>query len=583
MGSPALGVGGHLGALLLFGVLTAVFTWPLVSNLDRVNGAGDPAVMVWSMAWISHAVFTEPATLYGANFFYPTTDALAYTDLLLPSALFAAPFFFATGNALLGFNVVLFLTFVLSGYATFLLAHRLLTRSARVTGRSTLSYRYALPAALFAGALYAYSPYRFGHITQLNSMTTYFLPLMLLFLHRYLEDGRSIRELFFVGLFFALNALSGLYYGVFAALMLAVFYLLWHLVRREVPRLKDFAYGAPIFGVFGMILVLLLGPYLALSGADDHSRSLATVVGGSVIPQALLVSPPESWLLGWTPEALGVTNEAGKPMYELTLYPGLVAAGLAAYGFLRRSRYAGGYSGPLLYASLGLVILIFSFGPQLRLDGLHVPLPYYPLYEFVPGFGSLRVPARMYSIVMLCIAVLAAFGMQTLLQRLRGKKAAAALVALSVVAALEFAPTLPVDRFTNRGPPQLEPAYGYLVENATEDTVIAEIPFASRNDPFRETPRMYRSTHGWWNLVNGYGSYFPEGYDERRRALDDLPAPEGLAALRDLGVDYVIVHPDEYAEDGEDGAAVLRAVKDEPTLERVAGGEDAVIFRVRVR
>ena len=123
--------------MLLFGVLTAVFTWPLVFNLDRVNGAGDPAVMVWSMAWISHAIFTEPATLYGANFFYPTPDALAYTDLLLPSALFTAPFYFITGNALLGFNVVLFLTFVLSGYTTFLLAHRLLVRGAWSGFRAT--------------------------------------------------------------------------------------------------------------------------------------------------------------------------------------------------------------------------------------------------------------------------------------------------------------------------------------------------------------------------------------------------------------------------------------------------------------
>ena len=417
-------------------------------------------------------------------------------------------------------------------------------------------------------------------------MTTYFLPLILLFLHRYLEDGRRARDLFFAGLFFTLNALSGLYYGVFAALMMAVFYAVWHLVRRESPRLKDFAYGTPIFAVFGVVLALLLWPYLQLSGADDHSRSLATVVGGSVIPQALLVSPPESWLLGWTPEALNVTNEDGKPMYELTLYPGLVAASLAVYGLLRRSGYtASGYSGPALYAVLGLGILVFSFGPQLRLDGLHIPLPYYLLYEYVPGFGSLRVPARMWSIVMLCVAVLAAFGMHTLLQKLRGKKAAAALVALSVVAALEFAPTLPVDRFIDRGPPELEPAYSYLAENATEDTVVAEVPFASRNDPFRETPRMYRSTHGWWNLVNGYASYFPEGYGERREALNDLPAPEGLAVLRNLGVDYVIVHPGEYAEDNEDGAAVLRAVEDEPSLQRVtgeseAGDGEAVLFRV---
>lgn len=562
--SPALRSAGHPLALALYALLAAVFTYPLVFNMDRVNGAGDPAVMVWSMAWISHALFTEPATLYGANIFYPTPDALAYTDLLLPSALFSAPFYFATGNALLGFNVVLLLTYVLSGYATFLLVRRLLA------GRD-----YALPAALFAGAVYTLSPYRYGHITQLNSMTTYFLPLILLFMHRYLEDGRRPKDLFLVALFFTLNALSGLYYGVFAVLMMAAFYAIWSLLNREPPRLKDFLYGVPAFAASGAVLLALLYPYVALAGADDHSRDIGTVIGGSVIPAALLTSVPESWLLGWTPEALGVTHENGLPVYELTLYPGLVATLLAAYALARRSSGA-----PLLYALLGLTVFVLSLGPRVAVGGVDVPLPYYLLYEFVPGFGSLRVPARMWAIVMLCVAVLAGFGMRALMQRLGGKRALPALAALSLVAALEFLPTLPIDRYIDRGPPELAPAYSYLAENSSEETVVAEVPFASPQDAFRETPRMYRSTHGWWNLVNGYASYFPEGYDETRDALNDLPAPESLAKLRQLDVDYVIVHPGEYEEDGLDGEAVLRAAEREPSLVRVAGDGEAILFRV---
>ncbi len=77
-------------------------------------------------------------------------------------------------------------------------------------------------------------------------MTPYLLPLILRFMHRYLEDGRRPRDLFLVGLFFALNALSGLYYGVFALLMMAAFFVAWSLVNREPPRLRDFLYGVPI-------------------------------------------------------------------------------------------------------------------------------------------------------------------------------------------------------------------------------------------------------------------------------------------------------------------------------------------------
>lgn len=554
----------HLWALVLYVALSVIFTYPLIFNMDRVNGAGDPAVMVWSMAWIQHALTTD-ATLYDANIFHPTENALAYTDLLLPSAVFTAPLYLLTNNPLLSFNVVLLLTYILSGYFVFLLARRLLA------GRS-----YALAAALFAGAVYALCPYRYGHITQLNTMTTYWLPLILLFMHRYLEDGRRARDLVLVGLFFALNALSGLYYGVFAALMMAAFYLLWSLFNREPPKLRDFALGLPVFAVFGAVLAILLGPYIVLSGGADHSRDLGTVAGGSFVPAAIFTSAPESWFLGWTGEAFGITHENRKPVYELTLYPGLAVSALVVYGLLARNRVP---RASALYALLGLVIFVFSCGPAIPVGDSFVPLPYYLLYELVPGFGNLRVPARMWAIVMLCISILAAFGLRALMQRLGGKKALLVLAAISLFTAFEFIPTLPVDRFIDRGPATLEPAYEYLSENAP-GAVVAEVPFASPEDAFRETPRMYRSTYGWWRLVNGYASYFPDGYTETRDALNTLPSPESLAELRRLGVEYLVVHPEQFDLDGADGEKVLRSIEDEPSLERVAGDDEAILYRV---
>lgn len=387
----------HLLALLLYAVLTVVFTYPLALNLDRVNGSGDPAVMVWSMAWISHALTTEPATLYGANILHPIPDALAHTDLLLTSAILAAPFFLLTGNALLGFNVVMLLTYVLSGYATFLLVRRLLS------GRP-----YAVHAALFAGALYAFCPYRLAHVAQLNTMTTYWLPLILLSMHRYLEGGRRPRDLLLVAVLFVLNAASGLYYGAFAALMAALFFVVWSLINREPPRARDLLYGVPIFGIAASLLAALLWPYLARSGDADRAWDIANVAYYSFEPAALLASPPQSLLLGWTPEAFGITAENGKPAYELMLYPGLAASLLAAYAILRRS--AAGTEA--LYAALGVAFFVLSWGPLATLGDSVVSLPYRLLYDFVPGFGSLRVPSRMWAFVMLCVAVLAALGLR---------------------------------------------------------------------------------------------------------------------------------------------------------------------------
>ncbi len=209
-----------------------------------------------------------------------------------------------------------------------------------------------------------------------------------------------------------------------------------------------------------------------------------------------------------------------------------------------------------------------------------MPLPYLLLYEHVPGFGNLRVPARMWIIVMLCVAVLAALGLRALLERLGGGRALLALAALSIVAALEFLPTLPVDRFIDRGPQKLEAAYAYLTDK-DPDSVVAEVPFASRDDPFRETPRMYRSTFGFWRLVNGYASYFPDDYGETRSAISSFPSPESLAQLQRLRVEYIIVHPEDYAEDGKDADAILRAADAEPTLEHLAADREATLYRVR--
>lgn len=562
-----VGFAGHVAAIFLYAAVTLVFTYPLVFNLGRTNGAGDPAVMVWSMAWIQNSVLT-PATFFDANIFYPTENTLAYTDLLLPSALATLPLYLLTENPLVSYGVVLIATYILSGYFVFLLANRLMRGLA-----------FAYPAALFAGFVYAFCPYRTGHITQLNTMTTYFLPLILLFMHRYLEDGRRPKDMVMVGVLFTLNALSGLYYGIFAALMLAVFYVVWSLLNRETPKVRDFVSGVPVFAVAGLVLVVVLLPYIQLSGGGDHSRSIDTAAGGSVIPHALLTSPPESLFLGWTPEAMNTTNEDGRPMYELTLYPGLAVALLAAYGLIkgRIPRHSA------LFAITGLVIVVFSLGPLLRLGETNIPLPYYPLYEFVPGFGNLRVPARMWAIVMVCVALLAAFGLRRLMESLGGRRAFAIAGVVALFTVLEFLPTLPVDRFIDRGEFTLEPAYAYLAENEGPGTVVAEVPFASPVDAFRETPRMVRSTYGWWSLVNGYASYFPDGYEETRDALDSLPSEEGLSEMERLGVDYVVVHPPLFDDEGVDGDEILAAYENSDYFERVAGDEESVLYRYSPR
>ena len=91
--------------------------------------------------------------------------------------------------------------FALSGVAMFVLV-RSLTRH--------------VGAALFAGFVFAFLPYRFMHYAHLELQMSQWMPLCLWAFHRTMANGR-LRDGLLTGLFLALQTLSSLYYGIFFA------------------------------------------------------------------------------------------------------------------------------------------------------------------------------------------------------------------------------------------------------------------------------------------------------------------------------------------------------------------------------
>src|SRR5918912_394119 len=74
----------------LLAVVAAVFT--VLKNdagvLENVSGTvagnlGDPLYFAWQLAWVAHAVTTDPGSLWTTNAFSRAPDNLAYTDTVL--------------------------------------------------------------------------------------------------------------------------------------------------------------------------------------------------------------------------------------------------------------------------------------------------------------------------------------------------------------------------------------------------------------------------------------------------------------------------------------------------------------------
>src|SRR3954453_12844934 len=91
-----------------------VMTWPLVTDLGhlgRTANSGDARVSVWNVAWVAHALLTDPANLFDANIFHPHRNTLDFSEANLVAAPAAIPVWPPTHNAEAAHNVVVLLTF----------------------------------------------------------------------------------------------------------------------------------------------------------------------------------------------------------------------------------------------------------------------------------------------------------------------------------------------------------------------------------------------------------------------------------------------------------------------------------------
>jgi hypothetical protein len=138
-------------------------------------------------------------------------------------------------------------------------------------------------------------------------------------------------------------------------------------------------------------------------------------------------------------------------------------------------------------------------------------------------------------------AILSAFGIAGLRERLTGRRLAAlTFVPFLVVADLIMVP-LPVD-------PMFPVSNSYRMLARLPRGPVAEFPFYWRNaDLQHHAMYMLLSTYHWQPMINGYSDIFPRDYAAVSRSLASFPSREALEMLRERGARYVIVDYPRYS------------------------------------
>jgi hypothetical protein len=507
-GAPAA-AGGRTGVFLaltlaLFVGLTAVMTFPQVLRMtDGVHDPGDPLMVTWVLAWVAHQLPIAPAHIFDANIFYPERNTLAYSETLLVPGLLAAPLHWLGVAPILVYNLVFLSGFALSGAGVALLVRRL-------TGNAG--------AAIVAGIVFAFPPYRIDHYAHLQLQQTQFIPLAMWAFHRLLDTGRK-RDGVLLGVCTAGQMLSCMYYGLFLIPYMAVVCGTMLIAERTLSmrRLAALAAAAAIV----VVAMIPVGRAYLAAREVVGERGRAEVAQNSAMWWNYLAPPEVNVMYG------KVFARFMDP--ERRLFPGFVAVALAIVGLWPRRR--GYLRTPQFAYALGLIL---AFDVSLGFNGVI----YRGLYDYFLPFKALRIPARMGLMVGFSLAVLAGYGAAYLSRQLRSTTARrAVLTTIGVLMLAEYASTPLVLWAAPRQPPE---AYADLLRDADHGptSVIFEFPTGAMEDP----EYLYYSTFHWQYLVNGYSGFFPPSYQKIVNAVRGFPDDTSMNMVRSRGVRYLVIH-----------------------------------------
>lgn len=526
-------------------LLAVVHTWPLATapaTLSR-NDNGDNQLNEWIMAWVAHQLPRAPAHLFQANIFYPSRDALAFSEPLIVPALMGAPVAWLGGSPVLVMNLMVMAGFALTALAGYALIYRW-------TGDRV--------AALVTGSTLAFNTHTLTRLAHVQGLHLYGLPLALLATDRLLSGSRT-RDAAWLALWMAVMAFTSGYLLVFAAIMVATATLVrmpdWlPRYRTVLPRL------ALAVAASAAAIVPLWLPYHRAAVDQGMVRTLENVANYSASLKGYLAAAGTIHLSTWSRTFF--VNPVD------SFFPGFVVIALALVAIVTfvRSDLGGVHPAADTRRRVVMLLAISAVGLVLSL-GTRTPI-YGWVYSVFPPMHGLRAAARFGILFLLGLSALAGLGLASLRARRPGSRwltaSALALVAIANVEALRA----PFQYRRFDGVPGI---YRLL---ATEPRVVlVEVPFYPRQAAFENAEYVLNSTAHWRPLMNGYSGYTPATYSAYADVFWYFPREHAIQAMRRAGVTHVMVHPSRFGREGDE---VVAAITGRPEFELMAVGSRGI-------
>ena len=501
----------HLFAIVTYLALSIILTWPLVLNFSTaVPGVVeiDADQNIWNLWWFKTALFdrhTNP--FYTDLLYYPYWSkglTLIFHTFQPLNGLIALPVT-AFGSPIMGFNFIALFSFTATAFTTYLLAFYFLKN---------------WQAALIAGALFSFAPISLGHfnVSDMSNLSREWMPLYLLFLHRWTGDPQSAtlarkpdyRFLYLAGFMLLLNVLTNWYF-TFYMLIYTALWGLWQLIKHRREGLWKIVLGR--FALLGLVSGIFLSPvgwliFRALQVNQNFilNKGIEVEIAWSAAPWSVFI--PGRYT------GVGADGQWGFYFF------GYVALFLATLAFF--------YKTPTRWWwTVVVVYLVSALGPYLRFsdssrnsDHTPIPLPYLLLRE-IPLVSISRIVFRFSFVADLAVALLAGYRFLNLKQWLAGLRVGflrnykgvyleiGLLVLLLCTWILEVQ-TIPVALYQ----PQSDTFFTQYLKERPGNGALLEVPIPKTHE--YASHRMFNQIYSGRPILQGYLSrplkeYYREG------------------------------------------------------------------------
>ncbi|MHB8133035.1 MAG: hypothetical protein ACYDH1_02325 [Anaerolineaceae bacterium] len=530
-----------LAAIYFLG-LTLLLTFPLILHFKDsiVGGYGDGVYFVWLIRWYQSVLLEGK----GVPFFNPMMNFpegwnLSTTDTTLASALPGVPFSALLGP-IAGYNIALWITFILSGLSMYIWVHHH-TKSSK--------------AAIIAGTIYAFLPYRIAHFDagHLNLSGTAWFPLYFMGLYGVLNSDKKYPWGYIVttAISLGLIGLTSMYYLYFTILITIVFVLGYFIFQNWRVILKPvFWISAVITSILSIpLLFIALKPFVSLSDQGGlANRTLEYANEYSASPTDFFTFASSHFLFGkW------ISSVFDRSLWiESSLYIGIFSFILVILALVWKNK-----SEHKALIGISLLVMLTAFvlalGPSLHWNNqqvflnlpwlgkqnVDIPLPTLLLFKYLPFFSKMRAVLRIGFFALLFAAFVAGLGANLLLRKFQLKTQYWITALLIGLVLFDFYPGSfqgSIQKIEAR------PVDFWLAEQPGNGAVT-QMPFSKSTD---QEQIFFTLTHHKPITSGFFNANQPPQFQYLAPILERFPDQKSIDTLREYQVEYILINPVDY-------------------------------------